>query len=254
MKRISTDPRLGEVAPTSAVTPATMSRPPLAGIVGQAMPAIPAIPRPARGVLRSLPFDGDAADLVAALKEKRADAGAAFYDRYARDIHGIVFRLMGPDPDLADTVHDVFVRALESLGQLRDPQVLRSWMFGIAVRTVHIRFQKRRRGKWLRFLAPEEVPEAVSQVSSRLEADTELRAALGDAYAILGAMDPEERIAFVLQRVEGMSLEDGAQAMGLSMATFRRRLARGEEKFFTRAKNRPALDAWTKDATGGIKS
>ena len=230
MTRIRTDPRLGDatfVAPATAQTSSPSVRPP-------------------RGVLRSLPFDGDATDLVAALKERRADAGAAFYDRYAGDIHGIVFRLMGPDADLADTVHDVFVRALESLGQLRSPPALRSWMFGIAVRTVHVRFQKRRRGRWLRFFAPEEVPEATGAAAlSATDAGTELRAALKDAYAILEGIDPEERIAFVLQRVEGMSLEDGARAMGLSLATFRRRLARGEEKFFARARSRPALAAWT---------
>jgi RNA polymerase sigma-70 factor, ECF subfamily len=63
-------------------------------------------------------------------------------------------------------------------------------------------------------------------------------------YAILKGMDAEERIALVLHRVEGLSLEDAAVACGMSLATFRRRLARGEAKFFSRAKSRPALGEW----------
>jgi RNA polymerase sigma-70 factor (ECF subfamily) len=196
------------------------------------------------GVVRSLPFEGDDTALVAAMRSGRADARASFYDRNVRAVHALVFRLMGPDAEIDDVVHDVFVRALESLSGLRDPGALRSWLFGIAVRTVGIRFQKRRRQRWLRFMAPEEVPDLATAP------DLGVREALKHAYAILGGMDSEERIAFVLHRVEGVSLENGAAAMGLSFATFRRRLARGEEKFFARAKSRPALDSWIEPESG----
>lgn len=198
-------------------------------------------PRPSQGVIRSLPFEGDDAALVAAMKGGRLDAGAAFYDRYAKAVHALVFRLMGPDPDLDDVVHDVFVRALESLPRLRDPSALRSWLFGVAVRTVGIRFQKRTRQRWLRFMAPDEVPEMATYP------ETELGEALRDVYAILTGMRPEERIALVLHRVEGLPLEEAAAACSTSLATFRRRLARGEDKFFARARLRPALASWLED-------
>jgi RNA polymerase sigma-70 factor (ECF subfamily) len=188
--------------------------------------------------LRSVPFDGDEAALVAAMRNGRADAGAAFYDRYAGAVHALVFRLMGPDGEHDDVVHDVFVRALESLVHLRDPAALRSWLFGIACRAVMIRFQKRRRGRWLRFMAPEDVP-APSFVPS-----TELGEALRDVYAILDGMAAEERVALVLHRVEGLPLEEAARVAGTSLSTFRRRLARGEQRFFARARARPALLGW----------
>jgi RNA polymerase sigma-70 factor (ECF subfamily) len=132
----------------------------------------------------------------------------------------------------------VFVRALESLPRLREPAALRSWLFGIAVRVVRIRWQKRWRQRWLRFMAPEEVPEITWLPP------TDLREAFRDMYAILDGMSPDERIALVLHHVEGLSLEEAANAAGTSLATFRRRLARGEAKFFARAKTRPALGAW----------
>jgi RNA polymerase sigma-70 factor (ECF subfamily) len=189
-------------------------------------------------VVRALPFEGDDAALVAALRAGRADAAAALYDRHVRIIHAMVVRLMGPDAEIDDVVHDVFVRALESLPKLREPSALRSWMFGIAVRAVAIRLQRRRRQRWLRFMAPQEVPERA------VLPQTDLDEALRDVYAILEGMDAEERIALVLHRVEGMSLEDGARTMDVSLATFRRRLARGEEKLMARARKRPTLSAW----------
>jgi RNA polymerase sigma-70 factor (ECF subfamily) len=188
--------------------------------------------------VRSLPFDGDESALVAAMAVGRIDARAAFYDRHAPAIHALVFRLMGPDAELDDVVHDVFVRALESLPRLREPGALRSWLFGIAVRTVRIRLQRRSRQRWLRFMAPAELPETASLPQ------TELAEALREVYAILHGMDPDERIALVLHRVEGLPLEEAARAAQTSLATFRRRLARGETKFFTRARHRPALVSW----------
>ena len=202
------------------------------------------------GIVRSLPFDGDEAALVAAMRSGRADAGAAFYERNVRAVHALVFRLMGPDAELDDVVHDVFVRALESLPRLREPSALRSWLFGIGCRAVMIRFQRRRRQRWLRFMAPQAIPQVPAAPPSDLGEE------LSDVYAILDGMDPEERMALVLHRVEELSLEDGARVSGTSLSTFRRRLARAEQKFFARARSRPALCAWlthaATGATGGV--
>lgn len=214
---------------------------PRRGEPGRTSPAAPE----GYGVVRALPFDGDPAALVAAIRRGRPDATAAFYNRHVRAIHGLVFRLMGPDGEIDDVVHDVFVRALESLPRLRDPSALRAWLVGIAVRTVGIRFQRRTRQRWLRFMAPEELPEIAALP------ETEIGEALRDVHAILREMDPTERIAFVLTRVEGLSLEDAAVSADTSLSTFRRRLARAEEKFFARASHRPALGAWMADEGGG---
>ena len=62
-------------------------------------------------------------------------------------------------------------------------------------------------------------------------------------YVILSGVDGGERIAMVLNRVEGLLLEDIARATGTSLVTFWRRLASWEAKFFIRAKNRSALDS-----------
>lgn len=202
----------------------------------------PKAPRPSFGLIRSLPFDGDDADLVAAMRAGRLDAAAAFYDQHVPYVHALVFRLMGPDSEIEDVVHDVFVRALESLPRLRNPMALRAWVYGIVVRTVAIRFQKRSRRRWLRFVAPEDLPEvSPTPVSNELG---ELGEALRDVHAILRGMDTDERIALVLHRVEGLPHDQAAAAAGTSLSTYRRRLARGEAKFLARAKKRPALDSW----------
>jgi RNA polymerase sigma-70 factor, ECF subfamily len=194
--------------------------------------------RPSSGVLRALPFEGDDRALVKGVLDGRADAAAALYSRHADAVHGLVFRLLGPDCEIEDVVHDVFLRALESLTRLRDPAALKGWLFGIAVHVARARIQRRVRQRWLKIMAPEDVPEVA------WTPDTGLGEAMRDVYAILALLPADERIALVLHRVEGLSLEDAALACKMSLATFRRRLARGETRFFARARKRPAIASW----------
>jgi RNA polymerase sigma-70 factor (ECF subfamily) len=195
-------------------------------------------PSRAAAEVRALPFDGDDGALVAGLRAGAPAAVAALYDRHVALIHGVVFRVLGPDRDHDDVVQDVFVRALESLPRLRDPKALRGWMVGIAVMTIRIYLQRRRRQRWLRFLPSHELPEQAAP------SDDAAGEALEEVWAILRALPDDERIALVLCRVEGLGLEAAAVACRLSVATLRRRLARGEAKFLARAARRPGLSAW----------
>jgi RNA polymerase sigma-70 factor (ECF subfamily) len=186
-----------------------------------------------------LRFDGDDAALVNAIIAGRSDAAAALYERYVDTIQRLVFRLLGPDTELEDVVHDVFLRALESVGRLRDPSALRPWLFGIAIRVVRIRIQRRMRQRWLKVMPPENVPEVPS-----VPFEMGLGEAVRDVYGILQQLPAEERIALVLHRVEGVPLDQAAATCETSVATFRRRLARAETKFFARAEKKPALLPW----------
>jgi RNA polymerase sigma-70 factor, ECF subfamily len=189
-------------------------------------------------VLRALPFDGDDEDLVRGILAGRADAASAFYDRNVESVQRLVFRLLGPDGEAEDVVHDVFLRALESIGRLRDPAALRAWLFGITIRVVRIRIQRRTRQRWLRIMPPEKVPDVA------MPSNHEVTEALRDIYGLLKVLPVEERIALVLHRVEGFPLEEAAAHCGTSLATFRRRLARAEAKFFARAAKKPTLLPW----------
>jgi RNA polymerase sigma-70 factor (ECF subfamily) len=106
------------------------------------------------------------------------------------------------------------------------------------VHVARARIQRRVRQRWLKIMAPEDVPEV------GWTPDTGIGEAMRDVYAILALLPADERIALVLHRVEGLSLEEAAVACGMSLATFRRRLARGETKFFARARKKPALESW----------
>lgn len=189
----------------------------------------------------SEPSETDAM-LVLALREQDIAAAGRLYDRYATNVRGMVHRLLGPDTELDDVVQDVFLAAMSSIHKLRDPGALKSWLLGIAVGKARDNLRARWRRRWLSFLPNEELPDRAHPAH-----DYQLDLAQ-EVSGILDQLPTEERIALLLHRLEGMSLDEAAQAANMSVSTFKRRLARGEAKFISRAKRRPTLSPWMAEA------
>lgn len=165
-------------------------------------------------------------------------AAGRLYDRYALNVRGLVHRMLGADAERDDVVQEVFVAAIRSIHKLREPALLKSWLLGITVGKVRANLRSRWRRRWLTFHPAEELPE-VPAPSMETQADV-----AKEVCGILDRLPPEERIALLLHRLEGLSLEEAAKACDMTVSTFKRRLARGEAKFILRASYRPALIEW----------
>jgi len=182
-----------------------------------------------------LPSDTDEA-LVAALQREEAWARTALVHKYHQRVERLVAGALGIDSELADVVQDVFVRVLRNVHQLKDPAALPSWISSLAVFTARGVIRKRRRWRWIRFLAPEEVPEAPAA-----EHDHEGAATIRAVYAVIETLPPDERLAFTLRFVSELELTEVASACRVSLATIKRRLARAEAHFGSAAVSSPLL-------------
>jgi RNA polymerase sigma-70 factor (ECF subfamily) len=186
-----------------------------------------------------LPIPETDAALVAALRSGRAEAGRTLFDRYGRDIERVLFRVLGPDTELADLLHDVFLVALTSISQVRDPSALRGWLTGIAVRKARKCIVKRQRWRIIQFFAPTDMPEGEARV-----APLEVSEALRCTYEVLDRLPADERLAFALRHIDGMELTAVAAACGVSLATIKRRLSRAQRTFVRMAGDHEALAPW----------
>jgi len=195
-------------------------------------------------MLTPLTFVGDDAALVQALRAGHPGAAAAFYDRHAAHVRLTLRSTLGPDDDIPDLLQEVFIRALDQIGRLREVDRLASWLTTIAVFVARAQIRLRTRRSWLRLFSPEQTRTwQIEQPSS------EAREALHEVYAVLDQMPVEQRIAFVLRYLHGMSLSAGAEACETSLATLKRRLVRAEKRFLDAARRRPALAQWLEAGT-----
>src|SRR4051794_9245248 len=174
--------------------------------------------------------------LVEALRRKEPWASTALVEKYEPHVERVVAGALGIDPDLADIIQDVFVRVLEGIHQLKDPAALRGWIGSLAVFTARGHIRKRRRWRWIRFFAPEDVPDTAAPTAT-----PEQHLMVRGTYQVLDRMPEDERIAFSLRFISEMELTEVAAACSVSLATIKRRLARAEARFRAEAAQNPLL-------------
>lgn len=198
-----------------------------------------ASPREAVSHLRLAVGSTDAAAsaaLVEALRAGDPEAAPMLFDRHGVHVRRVLIGVLGPDPEVADLVQDVFVTALESIARLNDGRKLRAWLTSIAVFKARELIRSRQRRKmlslvcfWLAAEAPDLAPA--------IESSQGLRA----VWRVLDRLPTDERLAFALRYVQGLELGEVASACRVSLATIKRRLRRAQSRFLVEAQQEPVL-------------
>jgi RNA polymerase sigma-70 factor (ECF subfamily) len=141
-------------------------------------------------------------------------------DAHAEALYRYAFRLSGRTVDAEDLVQEAFTKAIQRIGQLRDPGKARGWLFRI-LRNLYlhrVRDEKRVR------TVPLEVGEAVARSEATPMAAVDpsaLQAALDD-------LDESFRTPLILYYFEDFSYRDIAEQMDLPIGTVMSRLARAK--------------------------
>ncbi len=172
-------------------------------------------------------FDHEA--LVDSLILGEPEARAWFFDAYGRYVERLLVRVLGPDPEVEDLLHDVFAEALGNVHTLRDPARLKAWLTRMTVFIARGRLRRRRRQSWLSFMSEQELPMPPSPSTPPEALDL-----LQRVFAVLERLRPNHRIAFTLRYIEGMTLPEAADASGVSLATFKRWLKAADRAFMDR--------------------
>ena len=180
---------------------------------------------------------GSDAELLARVRAGAPGIGAALYDRLGADVNRVVWRFLGADPDHDDLVQVVFVKILEGVGRVRDPDALQSWAVSVAVNTVRSELRRRTLRRWL---VPGRWGTRPPDVAADVM-DPEARSSLRRIYGLLDELGADERIAFVLRYMEERPLAEAAELCGCSLATFKRRLRRASDRFRRAAQSDPTL-------------
>jgi RNA polymerase sigma factor (sigma-70 family) len=158
---------------------------------------------------RPRPDARDDAALVRAATAGDRGAFAAIYDRYADRLHDFCWSVLRDRDEAADATQDAFLVAAERLGQLRDPERLRPWLYAVA------RSQALRRVRARSRVAPEEemteLPDPASGPEQAAER-SDLRELVWNAAAGLSERD---RALLDLHLRHGLDGAELGQAMGV---------------------------------------
>ena len=191
-------------------------------------------------------------DLVRRAKGGDLDAFEALTARYERRIYTLAFRIVRHEQDAEDVTQQTFLSAVEHLAGFREEASFATWLYRIATHAA-LKVLRKRRG--LNTISLEEAtepregtdavphPEFIAdwrQSPEQLVEHNETRRLLDDALAQL---DEKHRLVFLLRDVEGLSVKETADALGLSEANVKVRLLRARlqlREILTRAFGDPA--------------
>jgi RNA polymerase sigma-70 factor, ECF subfamily len=182
-----------------------------------------------------------AADLFADLVARKPRAERWLLETQGRRVERILARVLGNTRSIEDLTQEVFVRVFARVGEVRDPEALDAFVASVAVFVAREAIRKRRRHRWLAFLAPRELPEVATRD------DVEAREAVSAFYRVLDELDADDRVAFALRYVDGMELEKVAMACRCSLATVKRRIDRASKRFVSLCRDDAVLLRWLEE-------
>ena len=176
--------------------------------------------RVVRGGLARVRADVGDAELLGMLVEGHPQALRTSWLRFAPLVFRLLKHVLGPEVDVAELAQCVFVHFVQRAPKLRDPSALRPLVIALTTDVVRVELRSRWMRRWLPFEKVE------STRTSSVPPHPASREALRRLYFILNRFKTEDRVAFAYHFLGGLSLEEVADAVHLSLPATQRVLAR----------------------------
>jgi RNA polymerase sigma-70 factor (ECF subfamily) len=170
------------------------------------------------------------------LRQARAGDFAAFealVGRLQGRVYGLAYRMLGSPHDADDVTQQTFLSLVEHLRDFREESAVAGWVLRIAANHALKLLHKRRGLPTVPLTDPGEEgyaglphPEVIApwrDDPARLAARQEVRGLIDRALAEL---DDKYRAVFVLRDIEGLSVKEAADLLGISEANVKVRLLR----------------------------
>ena len=193
------------------------------------------------GARRGDPADRD---LVVGLVAGEAWAMVETWNRFAPMVLMTARRSLGSRAEADDVAQEVFLRVFRKAKTLRDPDSLRSFIYSFAVRVLKSELRRRKLRGWMPFM-----PDAPLDLGF-LTVDVEARDLLRKLYALLDRLSPRDRLAYVLRRMEAMTVEEIAATMDISISTVKRAIAHASGRLSRWIDADPGLAGLRKERRG----
>jgi RNA polymerase sigma-70 factor (ECF subfamily) len=207
------------------------------------VPTLPAIEPIAAGTVA--PFDAaGAAGLGGESVEEPRPSPPSFDEVYAEHFDFVfrtVRRLGVPQTLVDDTVQDVFLVVHRRLGEFQGRAALTTWLYRIVVNVAqHARRSARRKG----IVDPED-PDTLPIDDADGPHERAKRAeGVRLLQRVLGELDDDQRVVFVLAEYEDLGVREIAAALGENVNTVGSRLRAARQAFDQAVRRHRALDQW----------
>jgi RNA polymerase sigma-70 factor, ECF subfamily len=166
--------------------------------------------------------------LVAAARDGDRQAFDELVRRTYVDTYTLAVRLTANEEDARDVVQEAYLRAWKGIKRFRGDAQFSTWLYRITANAAYTLVQKRRRRRTEPLETVDEPVEAA--VGAQPEAAAESALLLEQLSDAVAELPPKLRALVVLKDVYGLSHDDIAEELGISVAAAKVRLHRARKK------------------------
>jgi len=156
--------------------------------------------------------------LVAAARDGDGDAFELLVRRHQGAVYGLALRMLGSEADAQDAAQDTFVQAWRALARFRGDSAFSTWLYRIVT------------NRCLNILARRRPADALSDDhADRRDDPAEIAVGRERMHAVAAAvlrLGREQRAALVLREFQGLSYDEIAAVLGITVAAVKGRIHR----------------------------
>lgn len=184
------------------------------------------------GAARALPWAGDESELVTELQDGSEAAFEYLVTYYHSTVYNLVYGMLGNAGDAADATQEAFLKVFRGIRGFRRGSSLKTWLYRIAVREA----LNQRRWFWrhtrnqISMDRENEDHEPILQIEdeyAKLFEECSARELQGIVREALAHLATPFRSAVILRDLEGLSYEEVAEVLEVSVGTVKSRILRG---------------------------
>ncbi len=175
----------------------------------------------------------DEAGLIAAAQQGKIDAFNELVLAYQQQVYNLAYRIMSDPASAADATQDAFIAAYKSIDRFRGGS-FKSYLMRIVSNRCYDELRRRKRRPATSFEdfgeVDEEANPALINGHERPDEYIERQEMSHVIQAGIETLPADQRITLVFSDVQGMSYQEIAEAMDVSLGTVKSRLARARGK------------------------
>lgn len=173
--------------------------------------------------------------LVTRLKEGDQVAYAELVEQHSGQIYRLALRMMGNEADAEDVLQETFLSAFKAIDRFEGRSSLSTWLYRIANNAALMRLRRKEpvqvsMDEPLERDDGELIPRQFFDFCCLPEDDLMREEARDEMAQAIEELSPTLRSVFVLRDIEGLSTQETAEALDLSISAVKSRLMRARLK------------------------
>ena len=163
--------------------------------------------------------------VIEACRQGDRAAFQLFFEAYKDRVYSIALHFTCDESSALDVSQQVFLKLFTAIKSFRQDSQITTWLYRIVANAC---MDERRRSR--RFVPLDREGEAPGMSSKGSQEDNLMRRQLADSVrAAIADLSPKLRLPVLLKYIEGLSYEEIAESLGVSMGTVASRLNRGHK-------------------------